>query len=143
MADANAEPRPRVNSKRAEASPKIVVSTEASPTKKKRLAAKGEGASPAKLSSMLGVLKYNSEHGKNEDKKRDAAEAIKIYRSLADPADRVSFLKEFELNGNGKGPSGLKFASTFKMKIEGGKTTEIGTTENFMTRPVRATTIRI
>ena len=106
-------------------------------TKKKR-AAKGEGTPAGKLSNMLGILRYNAEFGKNQEKKRDAAEALKIYKALADPSDRLHFLSEFEANGNGKGPSGLKFASTFKMQLDGGQKTELATEENFMTRPIGA-----
>ena len=106
--------------------------------KKKKRAAKGEGTPAGKLSNMLGILMYNAEFGKNQEKKRDAAEALKIYKVLADPSDRLHFLSEFEANGNGKGPSGLKFASTFKMQLDGGQKTELATEENFMTRPIGA-----
>ena len=50
----------------------------------KRIAMKGEGADPKKISTMLGLLKYQANKGKNPDRASECAEALTVYNALAD-----------------------------------------------------------
>ncbi len=71
----------------------------------KRNAKAGEGCGKADISKMLGVLKYQASDGKNVTKKEEASKALAIYKTLADPAERHLFLKDFD-----GGKQGFKFA---------------------------------
>ena len=97
-------------------------------------AKKGEGCPPAELSKMLGVLKYQAEHGKKADKKDDAQKALSVYKELSDPSARQRFLQEFESSGHGKGPNSLKFALSFKKTVSDEKKTNISSVEDWFTR---------
>ena len=96
----------------------------------------GQGCDPAKLSKMIGLLKYNSQKAKDQEKKYDAHRALNIYQQLGDPEERARFLQTFESTGGGKTPGGLKFAVTFEQKVDSSKTTEVAQVENWLTRLV-------
>ena len=99
-------------------------------------AAVGKGCDPAKLSKMIGLLKYNSQKAKDQEKKDDAQRALNIYQQLGDPEERARFLQVFESSGGGKAPGALKFAVTFEQKVDSSKTTEVAQVENWLTRLV-------
>ena len=88
---------------------------------------------------MLGLLKYQAKESKKDpDRKVEVVEALALYKTLADPADRSRFLESFETNGGGKGPNSLKFVTTFSKSLENKKTKEWGVVEDFFTRPAYA-----
>ena len=97
-------------------------------------AAKDDGVSASQITKMLGVLTYNAEKGKNQEKASAATEALTVYRALTDTAGRHAFVQEFETNGGGKTSQGLKFALTFTKRLLYNKTTTMAVTENMLTR---------
>lgn len=97
-------------------------------------AAQGQGCEPAKISKMLGLLKYQAVSGKDQDKKADATHALAIYNELSDPEERKSFLTSFEANGGGKGKDALKFSYKFKQSLTSQRKTESSLQENHFTR---------
>ena len=102
---------------------------------KKTKAPKGEGCEAAKISMILGLLKYQAKEGKKDPaRKAEAAEALEVYQALADPTDRNRFLEAFEVNGGGKSPGSLKFAGTFSKTLTNNKKKEWGVVEDFLTR---------
>ena len=108
----------------------------AEPKKVERASAlKGEGCDPKKARSMLNLLKYQVK-GKNAVKAQDAEQALQVYRSLAAPEERKSFLQQFESAGSGKGQTALKFAVTFRKSLKQERTAEAASVEDFMTRLV-------
>ena len=68
------------------------------------------------------------------ERKDEASQALDIYRALADPIDRASFLKDFEGNGGGGTHGSLKFALKFSKDVSNVKQVEIAATENYITR---------
>ena len=88
---------------------------------KRASALKGEGCDPKKVQSVLNLLKYRVK-GKNVVKAQDAEQALQVYRSLAAPEERKSFLQQFEIAGSGKGPTALKFAVTFRKSLSAART---------------------
>lgn len=97
-------------------------------------AKKGEGMDAAKLSKMLGLLKYQIKDAKPGEKKDDALKDMNVYKSLVDCDDRKKFLDSFEAAGSGKGKDSLKFAMSFKQQITASKDTEISSVEDWLTR---------
>ena len=87
---------------------------------------------PGQLTKMLGLLKYQAEHGK--DRKDPAQKALDVYKSLADPEDRASFLADFESNGGGKTAAALKFALRFTKAVDNKKSKGASSTEDYFCR---------
>jgi hypothetical protein len=97
-------------------------------------AAAGKGCDPAAVSKMLGLLKYNADKGKDQEKKDAALTALNVYKALADADERAQFLQDFASSGGGKTAASLKFAVQFRKSVENKKVTETSATENFYTR---------
>ena len=93
-----------------------------------------QAADRSGISKMLGVLKYNSEKGKDADKSTLASKALDVYKSLASSQERAQFLSDFENNGGGKNKDSLKFALTFKKTLVSGKQAQVSLVENWFTR---------
>ena len=102
-------------------------------TRKK--AAKGEGADRKDVTKMVNCLRYNSTNCKDEQKKKEAAAALYVYKGLGGPEQRKRFLKEFEEAGSGRGSGSLKFALSFSQTLA--QETSVSTTlkEIWLTRP--------
>ena len=103
--------------------------------KRRARAPRGSAVCPAKISGMLTMLRYQVNKGKDEDKAAAADQALKVYEELTQPTDREKFLAEFEANGGGKAHGSLRFALTFRQRVQDSFTTEVSATENYLTRP--------
>ena len=74
----------------------------------------------------------------NATKKREEAQGvIDVYDSLGDPGRKAAFLKDFEMNGAGKGKDALKFAANFKKTVETDKAGQVSVVDNYCTGPLR------
>ena len=85
------------------------------------------------LKYVSGILKYQAEHGNDAERKDEAKKAHAMYKTLADPQERRSFLQEFEDQGNGKTAGSLKFHTKFCKTVTSNKTTEVGASEGIFT----------
>ena len=65
----------------------------------------------------------------------EAANALAIYNTVTDKAQRTIFLNSFESNGSGKGPNAFKWVYTFTKTLRHENTTEVAATEDMLNRP--------
>ena len=95
----------------------------------------GQETHRTSISKVLGLLKYHAANTRGtSDRSQECKEALNVYNSLTDKAQRAAFLQEFDQNGAGKNASSLKFVASFKKRVLTENTTEISATENTMTR---------
>ena len=65
---------------------------------------------------------------------QEAAMALTKYQEITDKATRENFIKRFESSGSAKNGGSLKWTINFQKTLTSTDTTEIGSTEDMLTR---------
>ena len=99
-------------------------------------AKQGEGMDNRKLVKMINFLRGRI-NGKDETRRDEAQGVLEVYESLGGSVSKADFLRDFEINGGGKGKDALKFAATFKKTAESDKTVNVSVVDNYCTGPLR------
>ena len=65
----------------------------------------------------------------------EAANALELYQTITDHTSRALFLASFERESGGPGKLGFKWTHDFKKTLDHQNITEVGATENMLSRP--------
>ena len=87
-----------------------------------------------KATKMRNLLVYRSSDQCKKAtpaEKQEASQALAKYDLLTNHEERQEFLKQFELNGGGKNPNALKFASKFDKSLEFNDSTTLRQVEDY------------